>query len=266
VIEQDGRYPPSVLQYTVWPDRNQHGRDPELLKTPMYFCGLLTLAEIHAVLLRAPVSVAFTQEPTSGARLQVAMRLVEEQGAAVTDAPLAYVIAALPTLTAWSAQVTDEPHAPWLSNISPVDKTTDPHTPEAIFFELAQLEAEGSLYPNLSDVASTLKHLPSQRLHAALPLLLEAMKTLERTCAPSFFVLEKIAKAFLHIAFGDVSSTEAQQRTAEQFTQEQRQALEAIVGSDTLWRHQGNMRSLLSPLGVPTERETLRAFMSGESA
>jgi hypothetical protein len=212
------------------------------------------------------LSVAFTQEPTSGARLQVAMRLVEEEGAVVTDAPLAYLIAALPTLTAWSAQVTDEPHVPWLSDASTVDKTTDPHAPKAIFFEIAQLEAEGSLYPNLSDVASTLKRLPSERLHAALPYLLEAMITLERTRAPSFFVLEKVAKAFLHVAFGEGSPTEEQQRTAERLTYEQRQALEGIVGSDTLWQHQGNMRSLLTPLGLPTERETLRAFVTGKSA
>lgn len=191
--------------------------------------------------------------------------------AAVADAPLAYVIAAVPTLAAWSAQVTDEPHAPWLAHTSPnspVDTTTNPHAPEAMFFALAQLQAEGSLYPNLSDVASTLQGLPPVRLHVALPRLLEAMQTVGQTRVPSFFVLEKIAKALLHIAFGDVTSTTATAgplRTPERLTQEQHQALETILQNDTLWRYPGNMRSLFSPLGLPNERDVLQAFLARES-
>src|SRR5262249_23941274 len=89
---------------------------------------------------RAVLSAAFSHEPYSGARLQVAMRLVEEGGAEVADEPLAYLIAAIPTVAGWSAQVTDDVHAPWLPSVTTAAADASPHAPVAIFRELAQLE------------------------------------------------------------------------------------------------------------------------------
>jgi hypothetical protein len=203
---------------------------------------------------------AFETEAGAGARLQLAMRLVEEDGATVEDAPLACVIAAISPIATWSAQAVESAHAPGVANATGETDAARLQHVTSMALELAQIRAVGGVSPNIYAIAEALQRIEPQRLREAFEPLRGAMRTMEQGPNASFFVLQEVTKALLHIAFP--TRSKGQKRTSMRLTGEQKTALEAIADSDTLWKYAPNVRSLLDPMGLPTERGELQRYVA----
>jgi hypothetical protein len=235
--------------------------------------GLADLAPDPAA-RRALLLAAFRTEPGEGARVQLAMRLLEEEGVEDgVEAPaeaLACVIGAIPAVTRrgiWVASAAKTQARPPSATAVPIweGSAAEARAREA-FDELARLGALAALSPNLLAIADALQRIPPRRLRAAPPPLLAALGAVEASPAPMFFVLESVAKALVRIAFPGVEGQAGREGTPGGLTSEQRAVLATLAESDTLWRvGAGNMRALLrplAPLGVPQEREALRRFLA----
>jgi hypothetical protein len=248
----------------------QHEERPSV-RTALY----LALADLAAnpQVRRAGLTAAFHTEAVPVVRLQLAMRLLEDDSVEVADEPLACVIAAISPLVAMSAHAAGQAQAPAISSSSSATEESV-RWAQSMALEVAQLRAVEGLYPNIQGIAEALQRVEAHRLRDAFPLLVEAMWTLERGDRPSSFVLQEVAKALLHIAFSRAAEAPeepgTQERIHTRLTPMQEEAVQSITQCEALWRHRwrynGDLRTLLAQVGLPDEREALLRFLSGQGA
>ncbi len=222
---------------------------------------------------------AFQNEPSRRTKLLLAMAMLEDLGDGAPEAAVSYIVEALPHV--FKAHLSREAAlkrsqgrtgpVPQLQRIDfagdDEDDVTEP-SPEVLELarEMMIFNGLASLYPNLYHVSETLRNVEHRRLQPAIPSLVAALKVYGDTPEPVFSIWSSMAQTLVYAAFGikpgldaEPASPGPQQR---ELSADQRAVLSTLAGSEVLWRFGGNARSLLEPLGVPYERERLRAFLA----
>lgn len=220
---------------------------------------------------------ALENEPSRRTKLLLAMAALDDLGDDPPPAAVANIVEAMPhVLRAHLAKEVALKQAqigvgaiPQLQRIDmPGDDDDAEPSPEVLEFarELMIFNGLASLYPNLYHVSETFRSVEYRRLQPAISALIATLKAYGGAPEPIFGIWSNLAQTLVYAAFGIKPGLEAELPSQldgrRELTADQRAALHAIAESDVLWRISGNAQSLLEPLGMPYDRQQLRALLT----